>query len=206
MMRRMMLMALMTTGVIAQFANADIAPMPRPRPQLQPRLGVSIKQYNDGTQQGMLVTGVEQGSPATKLRRNGKVWSLEADIDVILAIDGNPVQNLAAYRAALANGGANPTITVYDRRAGKVVEYQARVPQSRLGGALERPDNTDNPTVVAEAAPFYGDYMLGGCLATALASCGYLIRRKNSSWVKVRSSDLNRIGGDRKFECDVESV
>ena len=179
MFRHSMLLALIATGFIGQYASADLAPMPRRAAMPQARLGVWLKEYDDGEHQGMLVTGVEKGGPATKLLhlRDGTTWYLEANVDVILGINGMPVTDMASYRYALAHAGPNPVLTVWDKRAKEVIKYKARLPQSSLRGALNQPESGTGTAITQSSLPIQ-QVMMGGFLATALASCGYLLRRK----------------------------
>ncbi len=177
MFRHPMLLALVATGFLGQYASADIAPMPRRAVVPQSRLGVWLVPYDDGDHQGMLVTSVERNSPATRLLRDGTTWYLEAKVDVILAINGMPVTDMASYRAALAYAGPNPVLTVWDKRAELVFKYKARLPQSNSRGALDHPEGETGSALTSAGVPV-NQVMMGGFLATAMASCGYLLRRK----------------------------
>ena len=173
MLRRSMLIALVAVATGARFASADIAPLPAV-PGGQARLGVRLKPHTEGKRRGMLVTGVDRGGPATKLLRDGRFWSLEPGVDLILEINDLPVTDMDSYRRALA-GGPKPILVVYDRRAGMVFHYQATLPH-RLQGGGRLSAGVSEAAVAGSAGR---QVLAGSFLAVSLAACGWLVRRRN---------------------------
>jgi S1-C subfamily serine protease len=108
-------------------------------------------------QDGLRVTTVYAGYPATRLKDpSGKTWTLVRG-DVLLTVNGKRVRDVDSLRAALADCEGRASLALYDPQGpGRVALYDAEWPEGRP------PSVADSPLPPAiEPTKFTGPYLLG---------------------------------------------